>query len=153
MVVVSEFPGIEQDACQFRNWPIYRTVTSLAVFRLRYCGAATGGSRTKTVSKSGSSPNRSNLVLAFSAGLRYQSAMSNDSIESLAKKLAESLPEGLRSVRDDLETNFRGVLQTGISKLDLVTREEFEVQQAVLLRTREKLEVLEAKLKEIEDTE
>jgi BMFP domain-containing protein YqiC len=76
--------------------------------------------------------------------------MSDDSIESLAKKLAESVPEGLRSMRDDLETNFRGVLQTGISKLDLVTREEFEVQEAVLARTREKLERLEAKLEEIE---
>jgi BMFP domain-containing protein YqiC len=78
--------------------------------------------------------------------------MSDDSIESLARKLAESVPEGLRSMRDDLETNFRGVLQTGISKLDLVTREEFEVQEAVLARTREKLERLEAKLEEIEKT-
>jgi len=76
--------------------------------------------------------------------------MSDDSIENLARKLAESVPEGLRSMRDDLETNFRGVLQTGISKLDLVTREEFEVQEAVLARTREKLERLEAKLEEIE---
>jgi len=76
--------------------------------------------------------------------------MSDDSIESLAKKLAESVPEGLRSMRDDLESNFRGVLQSGISKLDLVTREEFEVAEAVLARTREKLEHLEAKLEEIE---
>ena len=78
--------------------------------------------------------------------------MSDDSIEDLARKLAESVPEGLRSMRDDLETNFRGVLQSGISKLDLVTREEFEVQEAVLARTREKLEHLEAKLEEIEKT-
>jgi BMFP domain-containing protein YqiC len=56
----------------------------------------------------------------------------------------------LRSMRDDLESNFRGVLRTGISKLDLVTREEFEVQEAVLARTREKLERLEAKLDEVE---
>jgi BMFP domain-containing protein YqiC len=76
--------------------------------------------------------------------------MSDDSIENLARKLAESVPEGLRSMRDDLETNFRGVLRSGISKLDLVTREEFEVQEAVLARTREKLELLEARLKEIE---
>jgi len=76
--------------------------------------------------------------------------MSNESIENLAKKLAESVPEGLRSVRDDLETNFRGVLQSGLSKLDLVTREEFDVQEAVLARTREKLERLEAKLEDLE---
>ncbi len=72
--------------------------------------------------------------------------MSDESIEDLARKLAEAVPEGLRSVREDLESSFRGVLRSGISKLDLVTREEFEVQQAVLARTREKLEHLEAQL-------
>jgi BMFP domain-containing protein YqiC len=77
--------------------------------------------------------------------------MNKDSIENLAKKLGETLPEGLRSVRDDLESNFRSVLQTGLGKLDLVTREEFEVQQAVLARTREKLEALEAKLEDMEN--
>ena len=90
------------------------------------------------------------MRLAFSYGLRYQSHMSDESIENLARKLAESVPEGLRSMRDGLETNFQGVLQTGLSKLDLVTREEFEVQEAVLARTREKLERLETKLDEIE---
>jgi BMFP domain-containing protein YqiC len=76
--------------------------------------------------------------------------MSNDSIESLAKKLADSLPGSLRSMREDLEQNFKGVLRTGLDKLDLVTREEFEVQEAVLQRTREKLEALEAKVSELE---
>jgi len=76
--------------------------------------------------------------------------MTNDSIENLARKLADSLPEGLRSVRNDLEENFRAVLKSGLSKLDLVTREEFEVQEAVLKRTREKLEALEARLTEYE---
>ena len=90
------------------------------------------------------------MRLVFSDRVRYQTGMSDNSIESLAKKLAESIPEGLRSVREDLEANFRGVLRTGIGKLDLVTREEFEVQEAVLARTREKLERLEAKLEEIE---
>ena len=76
--------------------------------------------------------------------------MSDESLENLAAKLADAVPEGLRSMRDDLETNFRGVLRSGISKLDLVTREEFEVQEAVLARTREKLERLEAKLEQLE---
>ena len=76
--------------------------------------------------------------------------MSDKSIEDLARKLAEVLPEGLRSVRQDIEENFRSVLKSGIEKLDLVTREEFEVQEAVLARTREKLEALEEKLKELE---
>lgn len=77
--------------------------------------------------------------------------MIDESINKLARKLAESVPEGLRSVREDLETNFRSVLQSGISKLDLVTREEFEVQEAVLERTREKLEALVLKLDELEN--
>ena len=76
--------------------------------------------------------------------------MANDSIDKLAKTLAETLPQGLRSVRDDLEKNFRSVLQSSLGKLDLVTREEFEVQEAVLARSREKLDALEARLAKME---
>jgi len=76
--------------------------------------------------------------------------MANESIDKLASKLAESVPQGLRSVRDELENNFRSVLQSGLGKLDLVTREEFEVQQAVLARTRDKLEALESRLASME---
>ena len=76
--------------------------------------------------------------------------MTNESIENIARKLAEAVPEGLRSVREDLENNFRSVLSASLSKLDLVTREEFEVQEAVLAKTRQKLEALEARLKEME---
>ena len=68
------------------------------------------------------------------------------------RKLAEAVPEGLKSVREDLERNFRSVLQTSLTKLDLVTREEFEVQEAVLAKTRSKLEALEARLREIEES-
>lgn len=78
--------------------------------------------------------------------------MSEQSIEDLARKLAESVPDNLRAIREDLEEGFRSVLQNGLDKLDLVTREEFEVQEAVLAKTREKLEALEARLKELEDT-
>lgn len=76
--------------------------------------------------------------------------MANESIDKLAKSLAESLPQGLKSARDDLEKNFRSVLQSGLARLDLVTREEFEVQEAVLAKTRQKLEALEARLEMIE---
>ncbi|MDX1517176.1 MAG: accessory factor UbiK family protein [Woeseiaceae bacterium] len=76
--------------------------------------------------------------------------MNKESIENLAAKLAESLPEGLRSMREDLEQNFRSVLRSRLSRLDLVTREEFDVQEAVLARTREKLEALERRLSELE---
>lgn len=76
--------------------------------------------------------------------------MSDESIEGLAKKLADAVPEGLRSVRKDVEQNFRSVLRGGLAKLDLVTREEFEVQEAVLARTREKLDALEQRIAEYE---
>jgi BMFP domain-containing protein YqiC len=90
------------------------------------------------------------MQLAFLVDVRYQNAMSDESVENLARKLVDSIPEGLRSVRDDLEDNFKSVLRSSLSKLDLVTREEFEVQEAVLLRTREKLEALEVQLEAIE---
>jgi BMFP domain-containing protein YqiC len=71
-------------------------------------------------------------------------------LDDLAKKLAASVPEGLIHLRDDLEKNFRSVLQSGLAKLDVVTRQEFDVQAGVLKRTREKLEALEARLAELE---
>jgi len=89
-------------------------------------------------------------ALAFCGGLGYQPTMANESIDKLAKTLAETLPQGLKSARDDLEKNFRSVLHSGLARLDLVTREEFEVQEAVLAKTRQKLEALEARLATIE---
>ncbi|KFN49575.1 ubiquinone biosynthesis accessory factor UbiK [Arenimonas composti] len=71
-------------------------------------------------------------------------------IDDLARKLGDLVPPGLRDARSDLEQNFRATLQAGLGKLDLVTREEFEVQRAVLLRTREKLDALERQLAELE---
>jgi BMFP domain-containing protein YqiC len=90
------------------------------------------------------------MQLVFLWGLRYQVRMDKDSIEKLVKKLADTVPQGLKSVREDMEQNFRSVLQSGLGKLDLVTREEFEVQEAVLARTREKLDALEQQLKDLE---
>ena len=94
--------------------------------------------------------NPGKLRLVFPPRLRYQLRMNNESIENIASKLAEAVPEGLRSVREDLESNFRSVLRASLAKLDLVTREEFEVQEAVLAKTRQKLEALEARLEDIE---
>jgi BMFP domain-containing protein YqiC len=72
-------------------------------------------------------------------------------IDDLAKRLADSLPDSLRALQTDVDQNFRAVLQAGIAKLDLVSREEFDVQQSVLRRTRERLEALEARLASIEE--
>lgn len=90
------------------------------------------------------------LRLVFPGGHWYQPHMTKSSIENLARALAQAVPQGLRSVGDDLEKNFRAILQSGLNRLDLVTREEFEVQQAVLLKTRQKLEALEARLANLE---
>jgi len=64
-------------------------------------------------------------------------------IDELARRLSGLVPPSVRESREEIQENFKAVLQSGLSKLDLVTREEFEVQRAVLLRTREKLEALE----------
>lgn len=64
-------------------------------------------------------------------------------IDALARRLSELVPPGLRESQEELQQTFKSTLQSGLSKLDLVTREEFDVQRAVLLRTREKLEALE----------
>lgn len=71
-------------------------------------------------------------------------------IEELARKLAESVPPGVRALQADMERNFRALLESAFSRMNLVTREEFDVQQRVLERTREKLSALEARLAELE---
>ena len=76
-------------------------------------------------------------------------------IDDLARRLSSMVPPGLsgnasQELRDELQQNFKSVLQTGLSTLDLVTREEFEVQRAVLLRTREKVEELQRAVTELE---
>lgn len=71
-------------------------------------------------------------------------------IDDLARRLSSLVPPGLRESREELQENFKSVLQAGLARLDLVTREEFDVQQAVLLRTREKLEALQAQVAQLE---
>ncbi|TAA25459.1 MULTISPECIES: ubiquinone biosynthesis accessory factor UbiK [Pseudoxanthomonas] len=71
-------------------------------------------------------------------------------LDDLARRLSELVPPGLRESREDLQRTFKSALQSGLAKLDLVTREEFEVQRAVLLRTREKLDALERELAALE---
>jgi len=72
------------------------------------------------------------------------------SIDDLARRLSAAVPPGVAALRRDLEDNFKAVLQSGLSKLDLVSRQEFDVQAAVLRRTREKLAALETRLAELE---
>ena len=71
-------------------------------------------------------------------------------LDDLARRLSALVPPGLREGREELQENFKAVLRSGLGKLDLVTREEFDVQRAVLLRTREKLEQLQRTIAELE---
>ena len=72
------------------------------------------------------------------------------SLDELARKLAEAVPPGLTALGNDLERNFKAVLQGGLAKLDLVTRQEFDIQAAVLRRSRERLEELERRIAALE---
>jgi BMFP domain-containing protein YqiC len=74
-----------------------------------------------------------------------------ESIDQLAHRLAGLVPPGMAQAREDLEANFRDVLTHGLRRLDLVTREEFDVQRMVLARTRDRIEQLEKRLAELED--
>ena len=74
-------------------------------------------------------------------------------LDELARRLSSLVPPGLREGREELQQNFKSVLQAGLGKLDLVTREEFEVQRAVLARTRERLEALERDLSDLVGTQ
>jgi BMFP domain-containing protein YqiC len=72
-------------------------------------------------------------------------------IDDLAQRLAKALPTGIQTLQEDALKNLRAGLESGLAKLDLVTREEFDVQAAVLSRTREKVKRLEEQVKALEE--
>ena len=80
-------------------------------------------------------------------------AVDRNIINELAGKLAKAVPGEMQDLKSDLESNFRSLLQSGLGKLDPVTREEFNIQTKVLERTREKLERLERELEELQATD
>ena len=75
---------------------------------------------------------------------------SKDVLDSLQQKMPEGITTGLQGLQSDIEQNIRAAIEANLKKLNLVTREEFDIQQQVLLRTREKLEALEKKVAELE---
>jgi len=72
-------------------------------------------------------------------------------IDDLVRKVSALMPASVGQFQDDIEKNLKAGLQGVLQKMDLVTREEYEVQTALLARTREKLELLDAKLKQLEE--
>ena len=67
-------------------------------------------------------------------------------LKDIKKKITENLPDDLEAIKGDLQQNIQSLIESQIKNLDLVTREEFEIQEQVLKRTREKLEELEKQL-------
>ena len=76
--------------------------------------------------------------------------MGRQDIDQLALRLVSLVPPGLAQAHQDLRANFRDVLTQGLRRLELVTREEFEVQRDVLARTRARVEDLERRIAELE---
>jgi BMFP domain-containing protein YqiC len=70
-------------------------------------------------------------------------------IEEMARQIGATLPPKFREVADDVEAKIKTVLQAKLSQLDFVSREEFDVQRQVLLRTREKLDALELQVQQL----
>ena len=75
--------------------------------------------------------------------------MKNDALEDLTRRISSLFPGDVKHLQDDLENNIRSLLQSTLTKMNLVTREEFDVQSAVLQRTREKLEELEKQVEQL----
>lgn len=78
--------------------------------------------------------------------------MNPEILDELSQKLASALPGGVTALQEDLEKNIRAALGSIMQKMNLVSREEFDVQQKVLARTREKLASLEKQLTALEKT-
>ena len=74
-------------------------------------------------------------------------------LEEFSRKLAAAVPPALGEWQADAEKNARAVMESVLRRMDLVTREEFDVQAALLVRTRERLEMLEARVRELELTQ
>ncbi len=70
-------------------------------------------------------------------------------VEDIVKKVEQFIPEDLKTMRQDFSQNMKSILTATLQKADLVTREEFEVQKAVLAKTRAKLEALEQQLNDL----
>ena len=76
--------------------------------------------------------------------------MFKEKIEMIISDIKKILPEDLNVLKDDIEKNLRATLNASFSKMDLVTREEFDIQASLLSRTREKLEGLQEKQSALE---
>jgi len=79
--------------------------------------------------------------------------LSPSQIEKMVETISENIPEGIGAVPENMKQQFKQSAQIAIQKMDLVTREEFDVQKQVLSKTRAKLEALEKQLEVIQSSE
>jgi len=70
--------------------------------------------------------------------------------DDLSRKLVDGLPSGFKAFQGDLERNIKASLESALRQMNLVSRDEFEIQQAILMRTREKVDALEKRVAELE---
>jgi BMFP domain-containing protein YqiC len=97
-----------------------------------------------------SNKNRLNFSPIHPTYRGHEKSMTPSFIDELAKRLSDAIPSGPRQLGEDLEKNLKAVLQSAFAKMNLVSREEFEVQSQVLARTRAMVETLEKQVKELE---
>lgn len=71
-------------------------------------------------------------------------------INDISEKISQMIPSQLHNIQGDLKNNIKALLQSHFAQLDLVTREEFDIQCAVLARTRQQLAILEQKISQLE---
>lgn len=71
-------------------------------------------------------------------------------IEEIARQIGDGLPQGMKNIAQNVESKTKQVLQNKLADMDFVSREEFDIQSQVLMRTREKLTALEQKVVELE---
>ena len=77
--------------------------------------------------------------------------MNTQFFDDLANKISKTLPPVPAGMKGEMEQSIRNILHNAFDKMDLVTREDFEVQSAVLQKTRIKLEQLEKQLSQLEE--
>jgi BMFP domain-containing protein YqiC len=78
--------------------------------------------------------------------------MDHKTLDELSRRVADAMPSGLKDMQHDLENSLRRALQSTFARMNLVTREEFDVQARVLARSRAKLDALEQRVRELEAT-
>ena len=89
-------------------------------------------------------------MTAFKSGINQFFPNERQLIQPCSEKINALLPPGLQQVKEDFDARLKALLQQQLANYEMVSREEFELQARVLERTREKLEVIEARLKELD---